>query len=249
MALRPEERYNNATDFREALRRVGRTTIEAVKVQVNEPFKADSQVEETVVRGQDNTAPHLALVEWRRRFGPGAIAALLLIIFAVAVAVFYNSEERLPAAPKNTAAVANPGDSKQPTPAPRKADHALANNSAVTNTKKEANDRESASERVNEKKKEAVAVNSRPAATKSLQSIKSLPVKSRRAVGAPTLRLPNPELGNNLSAPANESGTRAFGSSTAAPQFFRAADGTLTVKFSDGSTRVVKPGERTSRPD
>jgi hypothetical protein len=166
----------------------------------------------------------------------------------VAVAVFYNSEERLPAAPKNTAAVANPGDSKQPTPAPRKADRALANNSAATNTKKEANDREAASERVNEKKKEAVAVNSRPATTKSLQSIKSPPVKSR-AVGAPTLRLPNPELGNNLSAPASESGTRAFGSSTAAPQFFRAADGTLTVKFSDGSTRVVKPGERTSRPD
>ncbi|MEP6742492.1 MAG: serine/threonine-protein kinase [bacterium] len=256
MALRPEERYANATDFREALRRVGRTSVGPVNVQLSEPAKDDSQVEETLVRRPDHTGPRLAMVESRRRFRPGVVAALLLIIlFAVGFAIFYGSPDGTTTANKNT--VANIGDSKQPIPAPRKA--ASVNNTAATNTKSEANDRERARERANEKKNEAVIVNPRPtlaktestksAVTKPQHSANSKSSKTGRAVGAPALRLPNPELENNLSAPASESRTPAIGSSTSAPKFFRAADGTLTVKFSDGSTRVVKPGERTARPD
>jgi len=260
MALRPEERYANATDFREALRRVGRINSAPIKAPLNEPATGDSQVEETIVRRPDHSAPHLAMVESRRRFGPGAIAALLLIASAVAFAMFYNSQERSPTTSGTNAPVAKGRDTNEPTP--RKAERAAVVNGVVTNSKKEASDREHASEFVNEKKREAsdreranekkraaVATNSRQAATKSQKAVNTQQSKPRRPVGAPALRLPNPELGNNLSAPATESRTRAFGSSTSAPQFFRAADGTLTVKFSDGSTRVVKPGERTARPD
>jgi serine/threonine protein kinase len=280
MALRPEERYANATDFREALRRVGRINIAPVKAPLNELAKGDSQVEETIVRRPDHSAPHLAMVESRRRFGPGAIAALLLIASAVAFAMFYDSQERSPTTSSANAPVAKGRDTNEPTPAPRKAERAAVINSVVTNSKKEASDREHASElvnekkreandreraaselvnekkreandreRANEKKREAVATNSRPAATKSQKAVNTQQSKPRRPVGAPALRLPNPELGNNLSAPATESRTRAFGSATSAPQFFRAADGTLTVKFSDGSTRVVKPGARAADPD
>ncbi|HZE64306.1 MAG TPA: serine/threonine-protein kinase [Pyrinomonadaceae bacterium] len=262
MALRPEERYANATDFREALRRVGRINIAPVKAPVNGPAKDDSQVEETIVRRSDRSAPHLAMVESRRRFGPGPVAALLLIVSAVAFAIFYDSQS--PNAPNSNAAAANVGDGQQP--APRKAERPAVNNSVVTNAKREANDREHAGRLVNEKKREAnnspraseragekktegVIVNARPAATKPQQSSNPRPSKPRLAVGAPALRLPNPDLENNSSAPASESRTRSFGSSASAPQFFRAADGTLTVKFSDGSTRVVKPGNRTARPD
>jgi len=262
MALRPEERYANATDFREALRRVGRINIAPVKAPVNGPAKDDSQVEETIVRRSDRSAPHLAMVESRRRFGPGPVAALLLIVSAVAFAIFYDSQS--PNAPNSNAAAANVGDGQQP--APRKAERPAVNNSVVTNAKREANDREHAGRLVNEKKREAnnspraseragekktegVIVNARPAATKPQQSSNPRPSKPRRAVGAPALRLPNPDLENNSSAPAGESRTRSFGSSASAPQFFRAADGTLTVKFSDGSTRVIKPGNRTARPD
>src|SRR6266446_6966571 len=259
MALRPEERYANATDFREALRRVGRINSAPIKAPLNEPATGDSQVEETIVRRPDHSAPHLAMVESRRRFGPGAIA-LLLIASAVALAMFYNSQERSPTTSSTNAPVAKGRDTNEPTP--RKAERAAVVNGVVTNSKKEASDREHASEfvnekkreasdreRANEKKREAVATNSGQAATKSQKAVNTQQSKPRRPVGAPALRLPNPELGNNLSAPATESRTRAFGSSTSAPQFFRAADGTLTVKFSDGSTRVVKPGERTARPD
>ena len=275
MALRPEERYANAMDFREALRRVGRINIAPVKVPLNEPATGDSQVEETIVRRPDHTAPHLAMVESRRRFGVGAIAALLLIVLAVAFAVVYKSQSQTNS--DNNAAVANAEDSKQTPPAiaPRKADRAAVNNSSVTNAKREANNREHASEsanemkkdtndreRTNEKKRESAILNSRPTTAKPPKASNSQQSKPRRAVGVPALRLPNPELGNNLSAPASEGSTRSFGVSAAsasrarpaaslspAPQFFRAADGTLTVKFSDGSTRVVKPGERTARPD
>jgi serine/threonine protein kinase len=278
MELRPEERYANATDFREALRRMGRINIDPLKKQVNEPAEADSQVEATVVHRQNNTAPRMAMIESRRRFGPGSVAALLLVIlFTVSFAVFNNSQSSISS--NNNAAVARDGDSKQPTPSPRRAERATVNNSAVTNMKREASDREHASEYVtakgreandsagaservdekkrekndgergNEKKTEETALISRPAATKVQKLSKTQQSKPRRAVGAPALRLPNPELGNNLSAPASEPGSRAFGSSAAAPQFFRAADGTLTVKFSDGSTRVVKPAARAADPD
>lgn len=272
MALRPEERYANATDFREALRRVGRINIGPANVQMSAPAKADSQVEETVVRQKNKTAPRLAMVESQRRFGPAAIAAVLLIVGAVAFAIFYNSQER-----NSTTANSNAADPPESTPASQKVDRAAVNNRAVSNTKREANDREQVTERANEKKKEAsdrervaqlvnekeseakdrervekkketVTMNSRSAVIKWQKAANAQQARPRRSLDAPALRLPNTELGNNSSAPTSESGTRAFGSATSAPKFFRAADGTLTVKFSDGSTRVVKPGEQTARP-
>jgi serine/threonine protein kinase len=277
MALRPEERYANATDFREALRRVGRINIGPVNVQMSAAGKADSQAEETVVRQQEKTPPRLAMIESQRRFGPAAIAVLLLIAGAVAFAIFYNSQE-----PNLTPANTNPSvtkaaETRGPSPASQKAERAAVSNKG-SNTKREVSNREQASERANEKKKEAndrdraaelvsekkteakdreranekkketVPMNSRSAVLKWQKAANAQQPRPRRSVNAPTLRLPNPELGNNLSAPSSESGTRAFGSATSAPKFFRAADGTLTVKFSDGSTRVVKPGERTARP-
>jgi serine/threonine protein kinase len=277
MALRPEERYANATDFREALRRVGRLNIQPVDAQMNAPAKADSQVEETVVRKHEKAAPRLAMVESQRRFGPAAIGALLLIVGAVAFAVFYNSQDRN-STQSPDASVAKTADTHQFIPTSQKADRPSVNNRAVSITKKEASDREPASDRANEKKREAaereraaylvnekkkearererasekkkesVPMNSRSAVLKWQKAANAQQARPRRSVNAPAPRLPNPELGNNLSAPASESGTRAFGSATSAPKFFRAADGTLTVKFSDGSTRVVKPGERTARP-
>jgi hypothetical protein len=230
-----------------------------------------------VVRQQEKTPPRLAMIESQRRFGPAAIAVLLLIAGAVAFAIFYNSQE-----PNLTPANTNPSvtkaaETRGPSPASQKAERAAVSNKG-SNTKREVSNREQASERANEKKKEAndrdraaelvsekkteakdreranekkketVPMNSRSAVLKWQKAANAQQPRPRRSVNAPTLRLPNPELGNNLSAPSSESGTRAFGSATSAPKFFRAADGTLTVKFSDGSTRVVKPGERTARP-
>jgi serine/threonine protein kinase len=261
MALRPEERYANATEFREALRRVGRINIGPVNVQVSEQARSDSQAEETVVRRLENTPPRLAIMELRRRFGPGAIAVSLLVFLSVlGFAIFSNSGGPSPTAAKSNAAVASGEESNQPTQASRKSEPAAVNNGAANNTKTEVNNREHAGELVNDEKKEtndrervsnkkdAAVVTSRPAATKPQKTSNTQQSKPQRTVGAPALRLPNPDFENNLSAPASESRTPTSGSGASAPQFFRAADGTLTVKFADGSTRVVKPGERTARP-
>ncbi len=279
MALRPEERYANATDFREALRRMGRINIGPVTLQMSAPAKADLPVEETVVRSKNKTAPRLVMVESQRRFGPVAIAALLLIAGAVAFAIFYNSQERSSTTASSKPAVAKAPDAHEPTPTSPKADRAAVNSRVVSNIKREASDREHANQRANEKKKEpsdreraaelvnekqrvakdrerandkkreTVPLNSRSAVIKWQKAASAEQARPRRSVNAPALRLPNPELGNNLLAPSSESGTRAFGSATSAPKFFRAADGTLTVKFSDGSTRVVKPGAKAADPN
>jgi hypothetical protein len=176
---------------------------------------------------------------------------LLVILSAVGFAVFHKAGERLPTAPKSNAAVTSAEESKQATQASGK--------EAASNTKSDVNNREYAGELVNEKKqetndrergsnnREAAVATSRPAATKPQQT--SNTQQSKRTVGAPALRLPNPDLENNLSVPANETRTRTLGSASSPPQFFRAADGTLTVKFADGSTTVVKPGARSDRPD
>jgi len=133
MALRPEQRYANATDFREALRRVGRINIDPVKARVDRPAEAASPNakdaspnEETEVHRQNNSAPRLAMVELRRRFSLGAIAALLLVIFAVTFAMLLNSQS--PTVSRGNGTVANAGDSKQE--APRKAERASLNDSA-----------------------------------------------------------------------------------------------------------------------
>lgn len=242
MALRPEERYASASDFREALRQIGRINIAPVNVRTSGPAKVNSQLEPTVVLQKDKPAPRLAMVESQRHLGPAAIAALLLFAGAVAFAFFYNSQAGKTTS-KTNAPMSKAADIHEPTLAAPKTDRVAVNNRGVSNTKREASDRE----KVSEKKNESMPMSSRSGVIKRKNVEKSQ--QSHRSVDVPALHLPNPELKNNLSAPSTESGPRAFGSATSAPKFFRAADGTLTVKFFDGSTRVLKPGARAAEPD
>src|SRR4029078_8569840 len=135
------------------------------KQQTNEPENAEPQVEETVVRHQDKPAPHLAMVESRRRFGAGAIAAVLLMISAVAFAMLYSSKSP---ASSNGPAVVETSAVKQGAPAPRKA--ATGNNSSIANVKREVNDREHASAPPVETKREA---NDRKVVSESLNERKT----------------------------------------------------------------------------
>ena len=87
------------------------------------------------------------------------------------------------------------------------------------------------------------------------------PARSRNRIGAPSIRFPKPDFRNStpepspqspirtytsLSAPPRprpNSGIRKYSPSHAAPKFFRTPDGTQIVKFSDGSTRFVRPNQ------
>src|SRR6185436_16862610 len=73
--------------------------------------------------------------------------------------------------------------------------------------------------------------------------------KSLPRPGAPSIRFPKPDFRENLPAPTPVSRLRVYkllndSTTNAPPQFFRAADGTQIVKFSDGSTRFIRPGAR-----
>jgi hypothetical protein len=84
-------------------------------------------------------------------------------------------------------------------------------------------------------------------------------------VGAPSIRFPNVDFRDNprenAPAPSPESRLRSAGSPSVAgkpassvtpkpasnsggPKFYRAADGTQIVKFPDGSTQYIRPGQR-----
>jgi hypothetical protein len=95
------------------------------------------------------------------------------------------------------------------------------------------------------------------------------PRKAGHPVGAPNIRFPNLNFRDDSSTPSSGSPVRSFGSlnsfqktsanvvpspnavpkgtPAAAPKFYRAADGTQIVKFSDGSTQFVRPGERSAQ--
>lgn len=110
--------------------------------------------------------------------------------------------------------------------------------------------------------KKMTVAKSQPVSNRSPEPQRTAPRKDTRRVGAPNIRFPNLNFRDDSPAAAPDWGTRTFGSSNAAPRvssnlaptrssgpppkFFRAADGTQIVKFSDGSTQFVKPGERSA---
>lgn len=97
-------------------------------------------------------------------------------------------------------------------------------------------------------KKQAPAAKSPNISSRGQETLRPAPRKELRRIGAPSIRLPNPELRDSTPAPSPDSRTRTFGSSSVIPmsgpsKFYRAADGTQIVKFSDGSTQLTRPGQ------
>lgn len=260
MSQRPEDRYASAQEFREAFRQMGRTKDLAsiIDSDINagivprtmhahdEPFGiADTR---TVVKG---AVVEMAMVESARRFGPGAMTAVLVALVVLAGSVMYASPEWFQA---------------NATQSPANSENVLiAERSAASPRKSE---RSSSSEKARAVKVEsAVAEKPRPAKEESRNepvvarrevSAANLPSAVRRAgaraepkslsvrprVNPPSIRLPNPAFPANPPARATESPRAYRMSSNAAPvdgpKFYRAADGTQIVKFSDGTTRVVR---------
>ncbi|HEV2883685.1 MAG TPA: serine/threonine-protein kinase, partial [Pyrinomonadaceae bacterium] len=83
MAQKADDRYANATEFREAFRRIGRAKPINVQIPLAAPsrtihvdqFHAEQPVERPVV--------NMAMVESTRRFGPGAITTVLVFLLTV----------------------------------------------------------------------------------------------------------------------------------------------------------------------
>jgi serine/threonine protein kinase len=265
LAQKPEERYENANEFREALRRMGRTEPARLKVQhsvaariVRSDHREKIHVSDiTSVRIPDSVGVNMALVASARRFGPAGATAVLALIIALTAGILYGSQAWFPSADASKAnktanSLNDTATALRDAPAVRKA---RANDNPVTVaprvktsdpvSRSEKTD-EVASESPSEKRAATSKSQERSARGEKIQSGASR--KSLQRVGAPSIRFPKPEFGN-APAPTPVSRNRVYGSSSMttvarAPQFFRAADGTQIVKFSDGSTQFVRPGAR-----
>jgi serine/threonine protein kinase len=77
MAQEPEQRYASASEFREALRNVGRRIRESSGPTDDEG---------------DRESLKLDMVVSRRRFGPGSATALVVAMFVMAATVLYSSD-------------------------------------------------------------------------------------------------------------------------------------------------------------
>ncbi len=258
MSQRPEDRYPTAGEFREAFRRMGRTNEVAsvvardMEAGVVPRFLSGSEksflhVEEgTVVKG---AVVQMAMVESARRFGPGAMTMVLVLLVALAGGVLYGSPGWFKSDSKDS--VANPlrnVSAERSTVTSRKPDRPQASekiravkseDELVGQTK--APKMSDKSEAVIAKRETASAISRSQFPTPSSQS---RPSSVRPRVSPPSIRLPNPELRDNAPARSTES-PRAYRMSSynlsiASPKFYRAADGSAIVKFSDGTTRVVR---------
>lgn len=283
MAQKPEERYKNAEEFREALRRMGRTKSAEVKreadiaddVSVRSVSHTIHVSELTSVRANESSAPNLELVGSARRFGPAGATAVLAAVVALGGGILYGSQRWFPATDKLTPATlgtsANAASALRQSAAARKTERTRAGDNSSVAPAKEVNN----TNRPVEKRDEVMVGNSQ-AGKKSVVGVKPAAIsgrgpevsnraarKSSHRVGAPSIRLPNPDF-RDAPTPSPDSRVRTYGSSSAlpasvsakgtltasaSPKFYRAADGTHIVKFSDGSTRFVRPGQQSALSD
>jgi serine/threonine protein kinase len=107
MAQRSEDRFASASEFREALRRMGRAKessdaeITSIKMKA-----AESKPRRDV---SDLTVMKMEMVASGRRFGPGAVTAVLIIVAALAAGLWYASQHwsnesgQVPTSSTNTA--------------------------------------------------------------------------------------------------------------------------------------------------
>jgi serine/threonine protein kinase len=266
MAQKPAERYANASDFREALRRMGRTKVVAAKRESDDvaALSANRTIhisELPSARANEFPTPNLALVGSARRFGPAGATTVVAVIVMLAAGILYGSgrwlsaDKLIQAAPETAADTA--AALRQST-AVRKTDrlHGADNPTAVS-TKSKASADSNSTEKTSEKRTEVLVGNSQkekqplvavksPVITgRGQERANSATRKNSQRPGVPSIRLPNPEFRDNAPAPSPDLRVRSFRSSSVPPpQFFRAADGTEIVKFSDGSTRFVSRGAR-----
>ena len=306
MAQRPEERFADANEFREALRRMGRTGGTGT---VRDDFGDGVAVAHMRTSDQDRAARMLPtvhvdtitslrmpaavdlkipLVVSARQFGPAGATAVIAIVLALAGGIIYGANRWFPATEEVTAAASvarsapraagrhrdTGGDARSRSlrgarlaeatelVAANPAERAPEKKNALVTAKSLVEKRQAASPTPQIEKKSAVA-KAQPVSNRSPEPQRTAPRKDTRRVGAPNIRFPNLNFRDDAPAAAPDWGIRTFGSSNPAPRvasnaaptrssgpppkFFRAADGTQIVKFSDGSTQFVKPGERSAR--
>ena len=255
MSQRPEDRYATATDFREAFRRMGRTTeiasVIADDIDAGVVPRTLVNCEKSFLNADEGTVVkaavvQMAMVESARRFGPGAMTVVLVVLVALAGGVLYGSPGWFSATAKD--AVTKPSinvAAERSANASRKPDRSqVSEKLRAVKSDPDVNSKTRPAKVENRLapavvKREIVSATSRPQASSPQRQS-----TGRSRVSPPSIRLPNPEPRENAPARTTEL-PRAYRMSShsdpiASPKFYRAADGTQIVKFPDGTTRVVR---------
>jgi serine/threonine protein kinase len=277
MAQKPEERFESANEFREALRRMGRARPVEVNVERNAAGKAEALARGTVHISEITALPvpksavvNMALVGSAKRFGPAGATAVLALLVTLAAGILYGSQLWFPSTEKLTPA-ASANDSAtalRQSPVTRKSERVRTTDNVAVAAEKirtsvNDNNKDGAAEKRNgvtlassqAEKGTSPVMKSQNAPNRAAELQNGAPRKNPQRPGAPSIRLPKPEIRDNTPALSPDSRVRSYGSSSTAPsnmapQFFRAADGTQMVKFSDGSIRYgsTRYGSTSSAP-
>ena len=230
MAQKSEQRYATEMEFRDALRQVGRRNVQRKPQALIED--AEPVLSSTVLHPHSEV--NMAIVESARRFGPGAITAMLVAVIVFAIGVFYSSPQWLASAEPATKAA--PERVERESNTIRKPERARTiTNSLVLPAKAKA---PAEIEKAAEAKKPARAASRE---TQPQPTPRATP--SKRRISVPSIRMPEPEIADTAAALTRN---RIDSSPANGPRFLREADGTYIVKFADGTTRVVRPGQRSA---
>lgn len=233
LAQQPGDRYADAGEFRQALRRVGELNEGPAGSQPNVPEAAASvkptiHVSELTAVRRSPAVPlaewpgvNLALVASARRFGPAGVTAVLTLVVLLAAGVIYGSQRwfpsrfpaRVPSLEKLTSTAMPNAAKLNPTAArksewPRPVDPAAAArrtpNALDSERKQEKTTAESGSETL---AMPAEVAGRRP------EAVNAAGRKNARRPGAPNIRLPNPEFHENSPEPSPDARLRPYGSS------------------------------------
>lgn len=254
MAQRSEDRFASATEFREALRRMGRA--KPVAIEEGRPTRLTPAKSEVSMDDRKNaTVLKMPMVVSARRFGPGAMTVVLILIAALASGVLYASqnwsslsrEVKVPATANASTSTLDRQNAT--TRKPEKSRNAENVTTVPTRFREQSEtqrvERSHKADKVEKRTKSSLVVEDAIENKGSRRQVE--PQLNRRKPDVPNIRLPNPEVAETHRFTSYDSGLRTSGTSTPAPRFYRAADGTQTVQFADGSTRVIRPGQRSDQ--
>ena len=274
MAQNPEERYATASEFREALRRMGRTKIREGKVERNASEARVWPAGETIhindlpsMGVSDSPSVNLALVGSAKRFGPAGATAVLALVVTLAGGILFASQRWFPSAdkPAPTMPANDTATALRQAAGARKTERArTADSVAVSPAKPENSAVKNNNNRPAENKNEVPVVSpqaeKKPGTLEKTSNVsgrgqdarRSAPRNSLQRVSAPSIRFPKPELRYTSPTPSPESRTRSYSSSNitpsnTAPKYYRAAS--VAPKFyraADG-TQIVKFSDGSTR--
>lgn len=215
MAQKPEERYASANEFREALRRICVAQIREMKVE----RKPANKLPQASVGGilhltaiTSSPVPkglvvNLALVESARRFGPAGATAVFVLVVVLAGGVLYaSSYNEIPSTSTGYAAAA-----LVQSPGARKSGRLRALNGVAGSFAKSA-------DLSGRKYKQRVATRNSASSIPVSQGEKSRAYRNHRRLGAPSIRLPTPEIRGDSPPPPADARISSLNATPNAPR-------------------------------